>query len=109
MSTVIRPTFSFPVSQAGGIRNELSIILGFPAKEGAEAQAIVGQATFALLTNASNAWLKNPAEEGQALAALQKGEKLIVKSESRRGSKLTDEYSLKGLGQALERVRRECP
>ncbi|CAH1658141.1 MULTISPECIES: invasion associated locus B family protein [unclassified Chelatococcus] len=93
---------------AENVRNEISIVMGFPTKEGAEATATVGDAKFALVTKDTNAWVKNPAEEARVLAAFRAGAKLIVKSQSRRGSNLTDEYSLAGFTQALERAAAEC-
>ncbi|CAH1657311.1 invasion associated locus B family protein [Chelatococcus asaccharovorans] len=93
---------------AENVRNEISLVMGFPTKEGAEASATVGDAKFALVTKDTNAWVKNPAEEARVLAAFRGGAKLIVKSQSRRGSNLTDEYSLAGFTQALERAAAEC-
>jgi invasion protein IalB len=93
---------------AENVRNEISLVMGFPTKEGVDAQAIVGEATFALVTKEANAWVKNPAEEPRVLAAFKGGAKLVVKSESRRGSKLSDEYSLIGFTQALDRAASEC-
>jgi invasion protein IalB len=104
------PAYLFVSSQpADGVRNEVSLVMGFPAKDGVDATAAVGQANFALVTKVANAWVKNPAEEGRVIDALKKGDKLVVRSESKRGSKLTDEYSLKGFNEALARVQRECP
>lgn len=104
------PAYLFVASRpAEGVRNEVSLVMGFATKDGADAQAVVGPAAFALVTKLSNAWVKNPAEEGQVLAALARGDKLVVKAESKRGNKLSDEYSLKGFGQALDRVKKECP
>jgi invasion protein IalB len=104
------PAYLFVSSQpADGVRNEVSLVMGFPAKDGVDATAAVGQTNFALVTKVANAWVKNPAEEGRVIDALKKGDKLVVRSESKRGSKLTDEYSLKGFNEALARVQRECP
>jgi hypothetical protein len=104
------PAYLFVSSRpTEGVRNEVSLVLGFAAKDGTDAQAVIGPTAFALITKASNAWVKNPAEEGQVLAALAKGEKVMVKAESKRGNKLSDEYSLKGFAQALDRVKKECP
>lgn len=94
---------------ADGSRNELSVILGFPTKAGSEATASIGSASFAMLTKDKNAWLKNPAQETQMIDAMKKGSDLTVKATSGRGNELTDRYSLRGLGDALARVAKECP
>jgi hypothetical protein len=93
---------------AENVRNEVALVLGFTAKEDGPAEAAVGRSSYALLTKATNAWLKNPAEEGQAIATMARGQSVVVKTQSVRGNQLTDRYSLSGFNQALERARREC-
>jgi hypothetical protein len=93
---------------AENVRNEVAFVLGFPTREEGQAEATIGTANYALLTNEANAWLKNPAEEGQAITTMSRNQALIVKAQSRRGNQLTDRYSLNGFAAALERARREC-
>jgi hypothetical protein len=93
---------------AENVRNEVALVMGFPTRENGPAQASIGQATYALLTKEQNAWLKNPAEESQAIAAMARGQNITVKARSQRGNELTDRYSLDGFGQAVERARKEC-
>jgi hypothetical protein len=91
-----------------GVRNEVAVVMGFPTKDGAAAEAVVGNATYALITKDQNAWVKNPTEENQVVATMSKGQNLVVKASGKRGGKLTDRYSLTGFGQALDRARKEC-
>jgi hypothetical protein len=94
------------------VREEISIIMGFPVKEGAAARAEIGGGSgsgFDLVAKGTNAWIKNQAEEPQFVEALKKGSKLTVKAPSLKGHVTTDSYSLAGLSQALERVEKECP
>ena len=93
---------------SANVRNEIAVMMGFPTKEGGAAQAVVGRTAYALITKDQNAWVKNPAEEAQVIAALQKGPGLVVKATSLKGNQSTDRYSLNGFGQALERARKEC-
>ncbi|WP_162559486.1 hypothetical protein [Microvirga sp. 17 mud 1-3] len=93
---------------AENVKNEVAVVLGFTAKDNGPAEAAIGKATFALLTKDANAWLKNPAEESQAIATMGKAGSVIVKAQSARGNQLTDRYSLTGFGQALDRARKEC-
>jgi hypothetical protein len=90
------------------VREEVSIIMGFPMKEGSGRAEIAGSG-FALIAKGANAWIKNQAEEAKFVDALKKGAKLIVKASSLKGHVTTDNYSLAGLAQALERVEKECP
>ena len=57
-----------------------------------------------MYTQNDGAWVKNAAEEAKMVDAMRKGADLVVKSESGRGTKTTDTYSLKGIGQALDKV-----
>jgi hypothetical protein len=93
---------------AENVKNEVAFVMGFPTRESGAAEAMIGSANYALLTKDANAWLKNPAEEGQAISTMAKGEALVVKAQSARGTQLTDRYSLSGFTKALERARQEC-
>jgi invasion protein IalB len=42
------------------------------------------------------------------LDAMRKGADLIIKGTSGRGTQTTDQFSLKGLTQAIERAEQEC-
>jgi hypothetical protein len=90
------------------VRNEVSIIMGFSMKDGGEARADIGGSNFDLIAKGANAWIKNPAEEGQFIDALKKGAKLIVKAPSLKGNVTTDTYSLSGISEALDRVQKDC-
>jgi invasion protein IalB len=103
------PAYVFIANRPGeNVREEVSIITGFPMKEGGGRAEIAGSG-FALIAKGANAWIKNQAEEAKFVDALKKGAKLIVKASSVRGHITTDSYSLAGLSQALERVEKECP
>ena len=90
------------------VRNEVSVIMGFAMKDNSEPKADIGGTTFDMVAKGSNAWLKNPAEEGQFIDALKKGSKLVVKATSVKGNSSTDSYSLSGISEALARVHKEC-
>jgi hypothetical protein len=90
------------------VKNEVSVILGYQQKPGRDASAAIGSATYAMSTQNDNAWVKNAAEEAQMVETMRKGSDFVVKSESAKGTKTTDTYSLKGIGQALDKVAEEC-
>ncbi|HEX3497466.1 MAG TPA: hypothetical protein VHT02_09925 [Methylocella sp.] len=103
------PAYVFISNRPGeNVREEISIIVGFPMKE-AGARAEIAGAGFALIAKGANAWIKDQAEEAKFVDDLKKGSKLIVKASSLKGHVTTDSYSLAGLAQALERVEKECP
>lgn len=90
------------------IRNEVSVIMGFEMKDGGEATADIGSDTFDLVSKGKNAWVKNVAKESELIAAMKHGHELVVKAASIKGKTTTDTYSLSGLTQALERIKKEC-
>jgi hypothetical protein len=119
------------VRPSENVRGEVAMTLGFPVKEPAtpaepasvdaagrppsdtskpapEQQLIVGNARFAIAGKEENAWLADPAEEGPLVAAMARGQKLLVRAVSKRGSATSDAYSLKGFNDALKKAREEC-
>jgi invasion protein IalB len=91
-----------------GVRNEVSILTGFPMQEGSQPTVTIGEREFTLQGQAEQAWLANAAEEGPFVQQARAGAQLVFKATSRRGNALTDTYSLAGLTQALEAAQRAC-
>ena len=92
-----------------GVRNEVSVIMGVPMKDGtSDAKAEVGKSDFDLVTKGQNAWMKNAAQETQLIETMKKSGRMVVKAPLAKGS-VSDSYSMTGLAQALERVAKDCP
>src|SRR5205823_4612832 len=103
------PAFLFISSRpAENVRNEVSIIIGYSFKANSDASLEVGSAKFAMQTQNDGAWIKNAAEEARLVDAMRKAPDLVVRGTSARGTETTDRYSLKGLGQAIDRAAQEC-
>jgi invasion protein IalB len=103
------PSYAFVSTRpADKVKNEISVVVGYPQKAGQDATAAVGSTNFALFTQKDGAWIKDPTEQPKMIEAMRKGPDLVIKSESGRGTKTTDTYSLKGLAQALDKVTEEC-
>jgi len=90
------------------VKNEVSVIIGYPFKSTSDATAEIGPAKFAMYTQNDGAWIKNVAEEARMVDAMRKGADLTVRGTSGRGTQSTDQYSLKGLAQALDKIEQEC-
>lgn len=91
-----------------GVRNEVSIIMGFDVKDNSGSRIQVGAAKFEMHSKGGNLWIKNAAEERNFVAAIRKGAEMSVHAKSRRGNDTTDTYSLSGISNALDRVQAEC-
>jgi invasion protein IalB len=103
------PIYFFVASRpAENVRNEVSVMIGYPFKSGADATVEVGTAKFAMNTQSDGAWIKNVAEEARLIEIMRKGSELTVTGTSSKGTQSVDRYSLKGLGQALDRTSQEC-
>ncbi len=90
------------------VKDEISLIIGYPIKPNTEVTAAVGSATFALSIQEDGAWVKNPPDEAKLLEAMRKGGDVVIKGQSGKGTQTTDTFSLKGVTQALDRVGQEC-
>ena len=90
------------------VKEEVSVIIGYPFKANSDASVEVGTTNFAMYTQNDGAWVKNAAEEARLVEALRKGADVTVRGESGRGTKTTDVFSLKGASQALDRATQEC-
>jgi invasion protein IalB len=103
------PGYMFVTTRpAENVHNEVSVVVGFPIKEGSDATVDIGSASFAFYTKSDSAWIKNAAEEGKLIEAMRKGSDLTLKSTSTRGNASTAHYSLSGISQALDRLAQEC-
>jgi hypothetical protein len=93
---------------ADNVRNEVSVIMGYPLKGGSEATAEIGSMHFVLQTRADNAWVKDAGDEARMVDALRRGSDVTIAGVSSRGTQTTDRYSLRGIAQALDRVAQDC-
>ncbi len=90
------------------VKEEVSVIIGYPFKANSDAVVEIGSTNFAMYTQNDGAWVKNAAEEARLIEAMRRGSDVTVRGESGRGTKTTDRFSLKGVGQALDRAAQEC-
>ena len=103
------PTYIFVATRpAENVKNELSVIIGYPFKSTSDATAEIGTARFEMYTKNGGAWIKRTADEARMVDAMRKGGDLTIKGTSGGSMQSTDQYSLKGLPQALDRAEREC-
>lgn len=92
-----------------GVHNEIAFELGFPTKDSSVGEMIIGNTKYPVVTKGKNAWLKNAAEDGNAIELMKKNKTMTVKTSSAKGNATTDHYNLAGLQQALDRIKKECP
>ena len=103
------PVFMFITNRPKeGVKHEVSVIAGYPYKEGSKTSVKVDGDTFVLFTKDDGSWVENAAEESRLIGAMKAGTAMVVSGTSRRGTVTTDSYSLKGVSAALKRIDGEC-
>jgi hypothetical protein len=103
-----QPYMFISTRPAEKVQNEVSIIIGYPFRPNSEATVEIGGTSFAMYTQQDGAWIKNAAEETRMIDSMRRGADLVVKGTSGRGTLTTDVFSLRGVGQALDRIAQEC-
>jgi hypothetical protein len=93
---------------ADKVANEVSVVVGYSFKAGAEASAQIGANSFPLYTQQDGAWIKNASEEAKMVDAMRGGDSAVIKGVSAKGTQSTDTFTLKGVAQALDRAGQEC-
>ncbi len=103
------PVF-FMVSHWQGreVRNEASIIIGYPFAENSTVTTEIDGASFTMFTKGDGAWMENVAEETRLVEAMKAGSKMTVRGRSRRGTNTVDTYSLSGITAALNKIAEVC-
>lgn len=104
------PIFFFVTTIPGmNIREEASTLIGYPFQEQSKVTVdIDGGSKFTMFTDNEHAWIEDPGQESGLVAAMRKGNSMIVQGTSRRGTKTSDTYSLSGITAALAAAAKAC-
>jgi hypothetical protein len=103
------PATMFVTHRPGeGVKNEISLVVGFPMKDGTGANIKIGTSAYQLFTKDSNAWVADQKKESSVIGVMKKGKDLVFEGTSRRGNKTQDRYSLTGLSDALDAIGKAC-
>ena len=99
----------FLVSQRPGqnIVFEPQFIAGYQLGQASKVMVTIGDKSFTMSQldkPGPSAWLENPAEEPQLIAAMRAGSTMQVKATSGRGNATSYEFSLRGLTAALSSI-----
>ena len=88
--------------------NEVSIAAGYTFKKGSTVRVGIGGQKFALFTDGDTAWSRTPKEDKALVAAMKRGNSMVVNGRSSRGTQTTDTYSLTGFTKAYETMSKAC-
>jgi invasion protein IalB len=87
---------------------EVSIIAGYAYKKDSAVEVAIGKQTFELFTQEDGAWAPDAEADKKLVLAMKKGNRMVVKGTSTRGTLTTDTYSLKGFTKAYSAIGKAC-
>lgn len=89
--------------------DEVSFIAGYTFKSGAPMTIKIGNKIFKnTFTEGDKAWMVSNAEDKNLIAAMKRGDRMIVDGTSSRGTATKDTYSLKGFTSAYNTISAKC-
>lgn len=101
--------FFFITSRPGeGVRNEASVIVGYSFEENSTVTVDIDGSKFDMFVKADGAWIENPADEAQLLAAMRAGRDMSISGRSSRGTSTTYRFSLSGVTASTDKMLSEC-
>lgn len=91
-----------------GVRNQISVKLGYPIDAEKPVTAQVESDVFKLTPRDERAYLYDATQELKLIEAMRRGSTMVVKATSSRGTQTTDTYSLNGITAALRALTDNC-
>ncbi len=91
------------------VRNEISIKIGYPFRDGVPSEVSIGNDKFKFFTIDEGAFVESTETEKRIIKTMKVGNEMIVQGRSKRGTLTTDRYSLNGITAALARISKDCP
>jgi hypothetical protein len=88
--------------------NEVSFAAGYRFKKDSTVRVRIGGEKFKLFTNGETAWGHTAKDDNALIAAMRRGNTMVVFGISRRGTQTTDTYSLKGFSKAYNAINKAC-
>lgn len=79
------------------VRLEPQFTAGYSFAEGSKVVLDIDGKKYSMFTRGPNAWLENPAQEAEVVAAMKAGAKMNISAQSRRGTQTSYAYSLSGV------------
>jgi hypothetical protein len=96
-------------------KDAITLSSGYPFKEGSEATIAIAGKTFTFSTGGAGtgadpdmAWMEDNKKETELAEDIRRGESLTFRGTSKRGTVITDTYSLKGSSDAYRAISKAC-
>ncbi len=87
----------------------VNFVAGYTYKKDAKVEIKIGKETFTnIFTDADKAWTLTEKDDKALVAAMKRGERMIVRGVSSRGTQTKDTYSLSGFTRAYKVISAKC-
>jgi hypothetical protein len=104
-----KPYIAITHAPQANVRDQVSYVAGYDIKPDSVVKVTIGKQSFQLeLLQKDRAWAKNSDIDKQLVAAMRKGNTLVIQGTSSRGTQITDTYSLNGFSKAYQAIGTAC-
>jgi hypothetical protein len=104
-----KPYIAITHAPQANVRDQVSYVAGYEFKPDSEVKVTIGKQSFSLnLLQKDRAWAKDADTDKALVAAMRKGNTLVIKGVSARGNEITDTYSLNGFTKAYQAIGAAC-
>lgn len=90
------------------VKNEVSMMAGYPFRKGSSVKAEIGSTTYELFTEGEGAWTDSAESDDKLVASMRRGANAVITGVSSRGTTTKDTFSLLGFTAALSEARALC-
>lgn len=91
-----------------GVKQEISLNLGTTLKPNSPVELAIGASKFKLFAQGDKAFVTNSGDEAKLVAAMKKGNFMVVEATAAGGAALKDKYSLIGISQGVASLAKGC-
>ena len=88
--------------------NVFELRAGYTYKKGSEVTVEIGSQKFRLYTSTDSAWAKDSKTDENLVRSMIKGNKMVLRGTSNRGTKTVDTYSLSGFTASFRASAKAC-
>ena len=92
-----------------GIRNQISVLMGYDMPDESDVEIRIGSRRFKLFSKADKAFVSSATDEQQLITAMKRGSFMTVTASMKDGTRTSDTYSLIGVTQAINSLGNGCP
>jgi invasion protein IalB len=104
-----KPYIAITHAPQANVRDQVSYIAGYEFKPDSDVKVTIGKQNFSLgLLQKDRAWAKDADTDKALVAAMRKGNTLVIQGTSSRGTQITDTYSLNGFTKAYQAIGVAC-